>query len=182
MLIKLGQKKPSTSQNNVISPIKLEETQLPPAIETVVIPEQTLPSVVPAPCLPPTEEKPTIVKKSKKSHLLTHKIVVNTQYGTFGVSKKAYEKLLGLNNKYALQYKKLSERFPKEYKDESSLCRNIPRDDEDLLKVILELGNKQTSGAWSLLRIISIPDGVQWRIEEYENREQVVVNDKEIYK
>jgi len=50
--------------------------------------------------------------------------------------------------------------------------RDIERNDPILIQVIEELGDK-ASGRYSKLRIVEIPDDVQWEIEEYDGQEWV---------
>ena len=47
------------------------------------------------------------------------------------------------------------------------------RDDPDLVAVIEELGSERASARSSELRIVEIPDGVEWTIEDYDGREHV---------
>ena len=65
------------------------------------------------------------------------------------------------------------EKFPK--KDMNKIYFSgyeIPRDDEDLITVINELG-KEANGDCAELRIVEVPDGVSWHIEEYDGNEHV---------
>ena len=48
----------------------------------------------------------------------------------------------------------------------------ISRDDKRLIECITALG-KQADGAFSELKIIEIPDDVEWQIEEYDGLEWV---------
>lgn len=50
--------------------------------------------------------------------------------------------------------------------------REIPRDDPDLVKVVQELGS-EANGKFSKLKIVEIPDGVNWYIEEYDGLEHI---------
>lgn len=47
------------------------------------------------------------------------------------------------------------------------------RDDEDLIKVIEELGQKECSSEYSEIKIVEIPDDVDWIIQEYDGLEWV---------
>jgi hypothetical protein len=51
--------------------------------------------------------------------------------------------------------------------------RDIPRDDKLLIEVIKELGRKKASGKHCTLKIVTIPDNVDWQIEEYDGLEWV---------
>jgi hypothetical protein len=55
--------------------------------------------------------------------------------------------------------------------------RDIPRDDKNLIKVVKKLGEK-ANGSHAKLRIVQIPDGIQWEIEEYDGIEHVAEKHK----
>ena len=50
--------------------------------------------------------------------------------------------------------------------------RNIERDDEDLVKVVEELKNNSNT-ICSNLKIVEIPEDVEWQIEEYDGNEWI---------
>lgn len=50
--------------------------------------------------------------------------------------------------------------------------RDIPRDESALVQVIEELGDA-ASGKFAKLRVVEIPDDVEWQIEEYDGLEWV---------
>jgi hypothetical protein len=54
----------------------------------------------------------------------------------------------------------------------SSRDIDIPRDDEHLVRVIRELGNRANASN-SDIRVVQIPDDVEWTIEEYDGVEWV---------
>lgn len=49
----------------------------------------------------------------------------------------------------------------------------IPRDDPDLIATIEELG-QDANGKVANLKIVDIPDDVEWTVEEYDEAERVV--------
>jgi len=64
---------------------------------------------------------------------------------------------------------------PKRFEKSSALYfvdGDIPRTDPDLIKVIGELGD-EANGRFSKLKIIKIPDDVEWEIEEYDGNEWI---------
>lgn len=63
-------------------------------------------------------------------------------------------------------------RYNKWYSEHSLYANDIPRDDPDLIAVVRELGDK-ASGECASLEIVEIPDGVAWKIEEYDGNEHV---------
>ena len=50
--------------------------------------------------------------------------------------------------------------------------RNIERDDEDLVKVVEKLKNNSNTMC-SNLKIVEIPEDVEWQIEEYDGNEWI---------
>ena len=105
------------------------------------------------------------------------KIVINKCYGGFGLSEEAvllYAKKKGLNliverdkglkiNHYYLNEKKDGNYFSE---------RDIQRNDTILIEVVNELGEK-ADGFCSELKIVEIPDDVEWIIEEYDGKEWI---------
>lgn len=104
------------------------------------------------------------------------KIVINSDYGGFGLSDKAVELLFELK-KWKLVRQDRDSGFTMFYKDsieESNFFdeRELERDDPELVHVIKTL-KKEASGRFASLKIVSIPDDVEWQIEEYDGREWV---------
>jgi len=84
------------------------------------------------------------------------KIVINATFGGFGLSPSA-----------VVRYCELKGLPEKEFSD-----WDVERDDPVLLQVIEEMGDR-ADGKYSSLKIVEIPDDVQWQIEEYDGREHV---------
>lgn len=82
------------------------------------------------------------------------KVVINTCYGGFSVSQEAYDMLQKLGYEGPLG------------------ARDICRHDEHLIDVIQKLG-EDADGPHAELKIIEIPDGVDYIIEEYDGAEWV---------
>lgn len=80
------------------------------------------------------------------------KIVINVCYGGFGLSDAAEQMLreLGVDDSC----------YPE-------------RNDPKLVKVVEELGSKDASGEHAELKIVEIPDDVEWQIEEYDGYEHI---------
>lgn len=85
------------------------------------------------------------------------KIAINTCYGGFNFSNKAwdlYEKLtLSITNK-------------------NRYGTFLKRDDPAVIKIIEEL-KEEANGPYSDLSIVEIPDDVEWQIEDYDGVEWV---------
>ena len=87
------------------------------------------------------------------------KVVINKEYGGFNLSKKALE-LYKLKSKH----------------DEGKpICYSrIPRDDPHLIEAIEEIGLVESSGSSGCtLKIVQVPVGVEWNIEEFDGVEWV---------
>lgn len=130
------------------------------------------------------------------------KVVINKCYGGFGLSEAGYKKYAELKGitlypeegKFGLTtywtvpkedrvgilsddefYKASMEERKKSNKRCSALtiyCNDIERDDEYLVKVVEELGEK-ADGDFAELAVVNIPDGVEWEIDEYDGIESI---------
>ena len=58
------------------------------------------------------------------------------------------------------------------YRKHSIGMRDPERNDPDLIKVVEELGEK-ANGECAKLKIVEIPDGIEWEISEYDGIESV---------
>ena len=104
----------------------------------------------------------------------THKmkVVINSSYGAFGLSDEAhilYAKLKGYNliKAECFGYQTF---FKNEVKDENLVDDwTFDRNDPDLVQVVETLGEKAGQGKYIKLKVVEIPDDVEWYID---NREQ----------
>ena len=87
------------------------------------------------------------------------KIVINNCYGGFGLSKDALD-FLRLNN--------------------VNTENTIERDNPFLIQVVENLEEK-ANNQYSNLRIVEIPDGVEWEISEYDGMEYVAEKHRKWY-
>ena len=105
------------------------------------------------------------------------KIVINSDYGGFSLSDKAvleYGKRKGLN---LIKDENTNWNISIFYKDsitpENYFCeREIPRNDLDLVAVVENLG-ESANGFAASLKIVEIPEDVDWCVEENDGREWV---------
>jgi hypothetical protein len=84
------------------------------------------------------------------------KIVINRCHGGFGLSAAAdskYRELAGIT-------------------DPDFHSRHIPRDDAHLIAVV-ELMGEEANNRFSELKIVEVPNDVNWYVEEYDGREWV---------
>ena len=86
------------------------------------------------------------------------KVVINNCYGGFSLSDAGIARYLELKGI--------------EVPDKSFYDRDIPRDDAVLIQVVEELGDA-ANGFAADLKIVDIPDDVDWEIEEYDGNEWV---------
>ena len=113
------------------------------------------------------------------------KIVINEDFGGFSLSKEAFEMLL---KRKGIEYEivesttfgYLKESFydkghagdESHYISDYDFISSDQRSDEDLVAVIEALG-KKANGPRASLKVVEIPDDVDWYIEEYDGREHV---------
>lgn len=97
---------------------------------------------------------------------MTRKVVINSTYGGFSLSKEAQDMYC------AAKGIDPGEWHPDYcfYKDFNDL--DLERDDPILVDVVEQLG-EGANGNYSSLKIVEIPDDVQWSIHEYDGAEWV---------
>jgi hypothetical protein len=104
------------------------------------------------------------------------KIVINKSYEQFFVSHKAFIRLRELGQAEALQEIDRGAYWPLAAgPEEPSLNRCgalIPRDDERLVQVVEEL-RAAANGHAADLKVVEIPEGVQWVINKTDGVEHV---------
>jgi hypothetical protein len=85
------------------------------------------------------------------------KVVINNQYGGFGLSYKA-----------VMRYAEIKGIADDSFWDDCEIERNDPA----LVQTVEELGD-EANGEHATLKIIEIPDGIDFVIEEYDGNEWV---------
>jgi hypothetical protein len=112
------------------------------------------------------------------------KIAINICYGGFTLSQEAGKMLRELGIRVTLKGEKypnsndisIHEELKLHNENFQLLKDNIHHDswraDERLIKVIETLGSK-ASGRFSKLKIVEIPDDVEWTIDEYDGMETI---------
>lgn len=81
------------------------------------------------------------------------KIVVNKCWGGFGLSKEAYEYL-------GLEW------------DGFGFAHDIEREDQKLVECVEKLGAR-ANGLYAELKVVEIPDDVEWEISNYDGMETI---------
>ena len=102
------------------------------------------------------------------------KIVINADYGGFSLSDKAVrlylkKKGIGFEEKSSSLFVTDTDFY---INNKFFSNREIKRDDLTLIEVVEELGDT-ASGKYADLKIIEIPDDVEWQIEEYDGCEWI---------
>lgn len=107
-------------------------------------------------------------------------VVINRCFGGFSLSREAFLMLRKMGNAHA----KVEPDYGEKWSDGSGprtdslgdfFLRDIPRDDPDLVAVVRKMGKKANGGV-AELKIVQIPDDVEWHIEEYDGNEHVAEN------
>ena len=99
------------------------------------------------------------------------KVVINTEYGGFGLSHEAIVRLRELGapeERLSFLVQTTGERVDSTY----GYVEDILRSDPLLVQVVQELG-KHANGPYATLKVIEIPDTVDYVIEEYDGWEWV---------
>ena len=102
------------------------------------------------------------------------KVVINSSYGTFGLSDEAhtlYAKLKGYNliKAECFGYQTF---FKNEVKDENLVDDwTFDRNDPDLVQVVETLGEKAGLGKYVKLKVVEIPDNIKWYIANHHQGE-----------
>ena len=140
--------------------------------------------------------------KTKSTKSKTQEIVINACYGGFSLSYEGvmlYAKLAGFKlyaftnamdkeghldfshfvpydggtKEWMVHYSKKPLNTDGTYVDNAYFSdRDIPRDDKNLITTVKQLGEK-ANGSCAKLKVIEIPAGVKWEIEEYDGNEHV---------
>lgn len=85
------------------------------------------------------------------------KIVINRCFGGFGLSPEAILKYTELKGIEYGDFEKIS----------------VDRSDPILVQIVEEMGTKKSQSQLSKLKIVEIPDDVQWLIEDYDGFESI---------
>lgn len=85
---------------------------------------------------------------------MTRKIVINCDYGGFSVSDKCLDELRRLYNNPDLD------------------DRELKRDDPELVRLVETMG-QDSYGRYAHLKIVEIPEDVDWILVEYDGMEHV---------
>ena len=107
----------------------------------------------------------------------TRKILINSDFGGFGLSDKAIE--LYLNKKgFKFTTEKKSSAFSDRrlifYVNEQYFSEHdLKRDDPVLIETVEELGLKEVTDSFCSLKIVEIPYDVEWTLQGYDGNEWI---------
>lgn len=107
------------------------------------------------------------------------KVVINADFGGFSISRKAAEYMAAKGNNRAI--KELARAL--KYADDpmggwfgfgyvDGMEGGYDRTDPDLISAIKALGD-EANGDCATLKIIDIPDGIEWEIDNYDGSETI---------
>jgi hypothetical protein len=92
------------------------------------------------------------------------RVVINVCFGGFSISKEAGEFMAAHGNERAIA--ELAESKDDWY------GFYFDRDNPDLIAAVEELGER-ANGFAAKLKIVEIPDGIEWEIDEYDGMESI---------
>jgi hypothetical protein len=107
------------------------------------------------------------------------KIVINCDWGGFGLSEEACKEMNAYGCWMSPPPKPGQERWEGtddeyvEWIDDRVFDKDIPRDDPKLVELVETRGSEWCSGANAKLKVVEIPDGVDWLISNYDGKECV---------
>lgn len=87
------------------------------------------------------------------------KIVINKCYGGFGLDVEVVKEYFRLKG------------WPPH--DQTWYEGDIARNDKDLILAIETVGIEKSAGPWADLKIVEVPDDVEWTIEEHDGIEWI---------
>jgi hypothetical protein len=106
------------------------------------------------------------------------KIVINIDFGGFGLSHEAMLRYAEIKGIKLISVERDNSLIPYDYytdeidEDNYFFDNDISRDDPALVQAVEELGGK-ANGKWSSLKVCEIPEDVNWHIVEYDGLEHV---------
>lgn len=106
------------------------------------------------------------------------KVVINSCFGGFGLSDKAFERYLDIKSiafeSYVSEFGNRMYYRAGYFKDDDFHLSvyDIKRNDPALVQAVEELGMEANS-QYSSLKVVEIPDGVKWYVDEYDGMEKI---------
>lgn len=102
------------------------------------------------------------------------KIVINVDYGGFGLSEEAMRLVLERKGLPYVEEKGTVTFFRNpEKKEEIYWEGDFARDDKVLVEIVEALTPEKASGRFAFLKVVEIPDDVNWYVQEYDGKEWI---------
>lgn len=103
-------------------------------------------------------------------------VEVDKKYGGLGIVHywlvPPEERLKNREDEWHTMTRAERQEYNKLYSEQCVYERDFERDDPVLIQVVEELGTK-ANGKHATLKIVEIPDDVQWQVDEYDGNEWV---------
>jgi len=101
------------------------------------------------------------------------KVVINDCYGGYGIS---FDAMLDLVRIKGLDYAVVVDESEKviQVEGRNYYHWDIDRADKDLIQLLEEKGNEYVSDSCAQLKVIEIPDGIEYVILEFDGTERIV--------
>ncbi len=93
------------------------------------------------------------------------KVVINRCFGGFSLSKEAVQYMANRGSKEAIEMLSQKEFY--------GYLHETERNDPLLVEAVESLGVNEASGDHAELRVVEIPDGIEWEIDDYDGLESV---------
>ena len=109
---------------------------------------------------------------------MAQKVVINRRVGGFSVSRKCVALMVEHGYKLSDMDRLIfsGEIFDSEAEQEEAAelyCTDIDRNESALVKAVEELGPELAGGYGAYLKVVEIPDGIKWYIQEKHGVEQI---------
>jgi len=102
------------------------------------------------------------------------KIVINRDYGGFGLSEEAHA-FIAKRKGWTLACSDYNMDYWYSEPGKPVYDSQLPRTDPDLIAVVEALG-ADANGRYADLKIVEVPDNIDWYIDEYDGLEEVHEN------
>jgi len=96
------------------------------------------------------------------------KVVINATYGGFSVSREAAKFMAARGHKEAIE---AVNRVDGPLGFDGHICMD-DRTNVDLVAAVEE-GGEKANGGCAILKVVEIPDNIEWEIEEYDGYEHI---------
>jgi hypothetical protein len=103
-------------------------------------------------------------------------IVEDTKFKTLGIftcwTVPTEERVQDLEDKFYTMSMEDRQEYNRKYREQTLSCRDISRSDQALVQLVEE-DSKKYEGRHATLKVVQIPDDVEYEIEEYDGLEWI---------